>query len=141
MKKNISESQRAAELVRAQPSLCWENAAKLMSHDVYAQAMYVEGAIVTPILKHPQEHAWLAVNGEIIDPTLPDKEVFYFPAHEWTAEAVDDLLVKYKQQPFFRQVEFLTDGVQVQMDEARSLARQFAATLPAFGHSSAVANT
>jgi len=54
----------------------------------FSGATYVEGAIATLNVGWPSEHGWIVFNGEIIDPTLPEMELQYFPAHQWTGKAL-----------------------------------------------------
>jgi hypothetical protein len=69
-------------------------------------------------------HAWVVRNGEIIDPTLPEMELTYFPAHEWPY--ADFLKVNFAGSlPVFRRAEFLTDGRQVVMDQVRDTAEEW----------------
>jgi hypothetical protein len=124
MVKNIPASTRAAKLVKAKPNECWKNAANLMFESGFESASYVEGAIVTPTVSQPQEHGWVVLNGEIIDPTLPEKDIHYFPALEWPKDAFLRLYFEDSEMPFFRRVAFLTDSVQVEMNKARQRAKE-----------------
>lgn len=128
LRKNVVESLRAAELVEAKPNLCWENASNVVLHDEFPGATYVEGAVISRQTGFPQEHGWVVSNGEIIDPTLPDRELFYFPAHQWTGKAFTDVFFKYEDKPYFNHSEFKVEAVQVEMDKARAAAAALAAT-------------
>jgi len=44
----------------------------------YEEADYVEGVIVT-VKDVVTEHGWVELNGVIVDPTLPDDELLYYP--------------------------------------------------------------
>src|SRR5438270_9575544 len=125
MTKNAAESLRAAKLAEAQPNECWENSAKLMRRDEYAAAIYVEGVVISRKVEFPQEHAWLVLDGQIVDPTLPEVDLHYFPAHQWAGEEFVQLDFRYNEKPFFRHVEFMDRGVQVEMDKARKQAWDF----------------
>jgi len=71
MKKDIATSLNIRAIVKAEAELCWRNArVAIMKVPEYAQSTYVEGHIVlnrTLVI----EHAWIAKDGVIIDPTLP----------------------------------------------------------------------
>ena len=97
-----------------------------MSAEDFTRATYVEGVVISRQVTWPQEHAWIVFNGEIIDPTLPDMELHYFPAHQWTGDDFLRVHFRYKDKPFFRHVEFMTKGVQVEMDKARKKAKKHA---------------
>lgn len=82
-KKDVAESQRTAELIRARPQECYFNArAVLRSLPDYSDAAYVEGFIVADC-SIPIEHGWIVRNGTIVDPTLPTDAVAYFPGLEF----------------------------------------------------------
>ena len=121
MNKNVSKSKTASELIFAQPNLCWDSA-NLMFEEGFSQAAYVEGAVVMIGLQ-PTEHAWVVQDGMIVDPTLPEKDLLYLPAHIWTYDDFQKIHFRRGGKPFFRRVEFLVNGVQVEMDKARAAAR------------------
>lgn len=78
-KKDENESRRVAVAIKAAPSQCWFNARRAIERlDEYAEASYVEGWCV---LSGGMcvEHGWLVLNGVIIDPTLPEGVMAYFP--------------------------------------------------------------
>ena len=77
--KDKSESARMKRLVRSKPKQCYVNAARVVLHvPDYANADYVEGlAVIGGGLVI--EHGWVEEDGIIIDPTLPDKDMDYFP--------------------------------------------------------------
>ena len=76
--KDILESQRVRKSIRAKRGQCYYNAFQVI-HDVpeYAEADYVEGFVVRCGV--PIEHGWVEKDGVIVDPTLPEDEVAYFP--------------------------------------------------------------
>lgn len=77
--KNIPESERTKKLVNARPQQCYRNAFRVVSSlPDYAGATYVEGLAVLPG-GFPLEHGWVERDGEIIDPTLLDDGIAYFP--------------------------------------------------------------
>lgn len=79
MTKNKVESARVRQLVRAEPKQCFRNAVRVIQ-DVpgYEEADYVEGVIVHA--NHVvTEHRWVEMNGVIVDPTLPDDDLLYYP--------------------------------------------------------------
>ncbi len=76
--KNCEESKRVGKLVRAKAQQCYANAMRVvMEVPEYASADYVEGMAVSDGL--PIEHGWVEVDGVILDPTLPTKQIEYFP--------------------------------------------------------------
>lgn len=125
MNKNISESRKAASLVKAKPHMCWENAAKMMHKDGCEESIYVEGVVITSNGSLPVEHAWVVRDGEIIDPTQPDLELRYFPALEWPYSKFVIANCKYNSKPFFQHRDFKIGAEQVEMDKARALAEKF----------------
>src|SRR4051794_40610713 len=101
MKKNVDASLNAKRLVGGQPNLCWQNAANVMFEDGFEDAIYIEGAVITPLLDRPREHGWVILNDEIIDPTLPEKEMHYFAAYRWTREDFERLYFTYTEKPYY----------------------------------------
>ncbi len=66
----------------------------------------------------------VVLSGEIIDPTLPEMNLRYLPAHSWSTDEFGRLHFECSDMPFFRRVGFLSDGVQVEMDKVRAEARE-----------------
>ena len=83
VEKDHAESKRVCRAIRAAVKQCWLNARKAIERlDEYAEARYVEGWIVSgsgALI----EHGWVVNNGKIIDPTLPEMVVTYFPGLEF----------------------------------------------------------
>jgi hypothetical protein len=78
MKKNIDNSDSLGRAVRARPKQCYANAWNAIeTQDEYRDATYVEGVAVLKGLV--REHGWIEHDGEIIDPTLLDETMAYFP--------------------------------------------------------------
>ena len=79
LQKDTVESKRVATNVRAKPQRCFGNAFRVvMNIPEYAQADYVEGMVVIGrAVAH--EHGWVEKDGVIIDPTLPNDDLDYFP--------------------------------------------------------------
>jgi hypothetical protein len=77
--KDITESKRARRQVRAKAKQCYHNAFRVVFEiPEYAHADYVEGlAVIKKGLVI--EHGWIEKNGMIVDPTLPEDELDYFP--------------------------------------------------------------
>jgi len=77
--KDKKESTRTKRLVRSRPKRCYHNAFRVIFEiPDYANADYVEGlAVIGRVLVI--EHGWVEKDGVIIDPTLPDKDLDYFP--------------------------------------------------------------
>jgi hypothetical protein len=86
MKKNIAESTRVGKLVRAKKKQCYGNATRVvLALPEYANADYVEGLAViggTLVI----EHGWVEKDGVIVDPTLPARELAYFPGLRFTGQ-------------------------------------------------------
>lgn len=88
MKKNIEESIRAGThpKVLVEAGYCYANAFRAMLNvPEYHDADYVEGWAVYDG-GFCMEHGWVEKDGEIIDPTWPDRDVTYFPGlrfHGW----------------------------------------------------------
>jgi len=84
--KNVEESQRVGERVRAKAKQCYYNAFHIiMTLPEYANADYVEGIAVMGGLII--EHGWVEKDGAIIDPTLPDRKAVYFPGLRFRGDA------------------------------------------------------
>jgi hypothetical protein len=81
--KDLVESRRVAQLINAVPKQCWWNARRaILKLDKYSEASLIEGwALVEGVLAI--EHGWIVNNGAIIDPTLPDDPIQYFPGLEF----------------------------------------------------------
>lgn len=77
--RDVMESLRVRRMLRAKTGHCYYNASRtIMEIPEYANAEYVEGvAVVRP--KVVIEHGWIERDGKIIDPTLPEEPVMYFP--------------------------------------------------------------
>jgi len=77
--KDVAESKRVRRLLRARPQQCFWNAFQAVQRvPEYADAEYVEGIAVNRY-RITLEHGWVEKDGVIIDPTLPDDELVYFP--------------------------------------------------------------
>jgi hypothetical protein len=76
--KNVEKSKRLKGAIRARAQQCYANAwDAIETQEEYQHATYVEGMAVARGLVI--EHGWVEQDGEIIDPTLPDAGVTYFP--------------------------------------------------------------
>lgn len=105
--KDPVESAHVAALIRARRQECWSNARKAILRIAdYAEASYVEGWVVTDrglVI----EHGWIVRDGKIIDPTLADRVMTYFPGLEFKGrQGIADFLATSKgrecqQSPFF----------------------------------------
>lgn len=105
--KDIDESRRVSRALRAAMKACWFNARKVVLRlPEYAQASYVEGWLVVGN-GMMMEHGWVAKDGLVIDPTLPEKEIVYFPGLEFVGrDGIEAFLAtkkgkKCKKSPFF----------------------------------------
>jgi hypothetical protein len=81
--KDPAESARVGKAIRATPTQCWFNSRRaIMRLDEYAGAAYVEGwAVLDDVL--PIDHGWVVRGDAVIDPTLPEQAVAYFPGLEF----------------------------------------------------------
>jgi hypothetical protein len=84
VKKDIAESMRVANVVHAAGQQCYRNAFRVIKKvPEYSKADYVEG-IATFDKEGPIEHGWIETKGVVIDPTLPQDEMVYFPGLRFT---------------------------------------------------------
>ena len=68
------EIQKAiVESVQPQPKQCFANATEIVEN---FDATYVDGFVTVGVV--PLEHAWVLVDGEFFDPTLPDYRGEYY---------------------------------------------------------------
>jgi hypothetical protein len=84
MMKDKVESARVQRLVRrlvrAKPNQCFRNAVNVVRYvPGYEEADYVEGVIVPTKRSVVTEHGWVEKNGVIVDPTLPNDDLLYYP--------------------------------------------------------------
>ena len=78
MNKNVDKSKKLRKTIRAKAQQCFANAwDAIETQEEYQNATYVEGMAVVNGL--PIEHGWIEHDGEIVDPTLLDANVVYFP--------------------------------------------------------------
>jgi hypothetical protein len=104
--KDAAESRRVGRAIRAIQKQCWFNARRaILRLGEYADAGYVEGWAVVNGL--PMEHGWIVRDGVVIDPTLPDAVVVYFPGLEFQGrDGIHEFLASKlgrgcKKSPFF----------------------------------------
>lgn len=101
-------SNETAALVEAERTRCYRNARRaLLEVPALTEARYVEGWVID-LRKGgalpPTEHAWLELDGLVVEPTQPDALYSYFPVvrfdqaavRQWVPDAKDDV-------PFIRQ--------------------------------------
>lgn len=85
--KDVAESERVGQKIRAVPKQCWFNARRVIQNlKDYTQASYIEGWAVSQ-RGFLIEHGWIIRDGMIIDPTLPTKAYRYFPGLEFRGRA------------------------------------------------------
>jgi hypothetical protein len=78
MNKNIDKSKKLRRAIRAKAKRCYANAwDAIETQEEYRNATYVEGMAVLDFMVI--EHGWIEHEGEIIDPTLLDANIAYFP--------------------------------------------------------------
>lgn len=102
--KDVIESARVSQAIRAVPKQCCLNARKaVLKLKEYADASYIEGWV---FLNFPIEHGWIVKDEMIIDPTLPNSPGVYFPGLEFRGRAgIEEFLKtnlgrKCKKTPF-----------------------------------------
>jgi hypothetical protein len=83
LRKNFELSLKLSKDRRTgvKPNQCWYNSFKTMFYckEYERDAVYVEGILVDNGSSFDCEHGWLEIDGQIVDPTLPDDDGFYFP--------------------------------------------------------------
>jgi hypothetical protein len=86
---NLPLSKRAAKIVNAVPKACWQNAYRALLHvPELASGYYVEGWYVSHGIYIAFEHAWIELDGHIIDPTPISwkRHHAYFPGLRFTKD-------------------------------------------------------
>jgi hypothetical protein len=84
--KSVSESKRVRKAVRAKSKQCYKNAVRVIQKvPEYRNADYVEGYAAIGG-KLCIEHGWVEQDGVVIDPTLHDEGIVYFPGLRFTGE-------------------------------------------------------
>lgn len=148
---NLELSQQLSQAVRALAEECFSNAYRAIQKH-YPDALYIEGFAVTNLgLCLPVEHAWLEVNGEIVDPTFcnralpvpkqysdfagersdPTLALAYFPVLKLTLAKVNDFARKTGKIHFtwFQfDNDIFTDEQRQQYTTAQKAAFEFART-------------
>jgi hypothetical protein len=78
MQKNLEKSKKLKKAVRSKAKECYANAWRAIeTQEEYKDATYVEGMAVVQGLVI--EHGWVEHEGEIVDPTLLEADMAYFP--------------------------------------------------------------
>ena len=78
MNKNLEKSMQLKTAINARARECWTNAWEATAtQDEYKDATYVEGVVIA--YGDVVEHGWIEHEGDIIDPTLLDANIAYFP--------------------------------------------------------------
>lgn len=126
MEKNVELSQQAAALIGARPNECFNNGRRLMGREEYCRATYVEGAVFMKGLRQPEPHCWVVLDGEIIDPTLPEMDVPYFPAISLTGIDYLTAITHRPDKPLYN-----AHPHEKEMDVARNAAWAWRDSLPA----------
>lgn len=97
MTLDLEKSKEVAKKIKAKPKRCFYNAFKALDY-LPPEAMYIEGWVLK--LGLAIEHAWINLNGAIIDPTLyHDPPAKYYPGMELTVTELLDLAAKYGDLP------------------------------------------
>ena len=82
--KSVSESKRVGKAVKAKKQQCYINAMRVIWYvPEYEEADYIEGYAVIGS-NFCIEHGWVEHDGIVIDPTLPDDKMAYFPGLRFT---------------------------------------------------------
>ena len=95
-------SKRAAKTINAVRNGCWENAYRaLMELPELAHGQYVEGWFVRIDLPIPIEHAWIELEGKLIDPTPISwhARYAYLPALRFTRDELVEALMEKTALP------------------------------------------
>jgi hypothetical protein len=80
MDRDSEQSRALARRIRAVPKQCFFNCWRVIARlGQYAGATYVEGLAVNRRSRLVFEHAWIEHEGALLDPTLPDRDLAYFP--------------------------------------------------------------
>jgi len=80
MHKDIGQSSALAKRIRSRQKQCFLNCWRVIGRlDQYAEATYVEGLAVNLRSRLVFEHAWIEHEGVLLDPTLPEGNLAYFP--------------------------------------------------------------
>ena len=83
LKKNVELSKQLArdKRIRVKQNECWYNAFKTIYYcrEYERDAVYIEGISVEIKSGLEFEHGWLEIDGQIVDPTLPEDDTVYFP--------------------------------------------------------------
>ncbi len=130
MQINTELSQLIAIQVQSQPNQCYQNAARALEV-LGSTARYVEGFLLMQGLYIPMRHAWIELDGIIIDPSpLEGVAAGYYPVACYTYEQVVNQLKAQSGLPFFgrtinlaEQEKFLTGLVRSLETSANSRAR------------------
>lgn len=109
--KDHEESLIVSERISAELNRCWWNACKaIQTLPEYFNATYVEGMAVVVNIPEPFEHGWIVCNGVIIDPTLEEHFIWYFPSFEFKGkEGIRAFLQsnpKWSEPPFYKSPRF-----------------------------------
>ena len=80
MDKDIGQSRALAKRIRSRQKQCFFNSWRVIERlDQYAEAIYVEGLAINLRSRLLFEHAWIEHEGVLLDPTLPEGNLVYFP--------------------------------------------------------------
>jgi hypothetical protein len=82
MKKNVELSLQLSrdKRIGVKQNQCWYNSFKTLFYcqEYEYEAIYVEG-MLADVSGFCTEHGWLEIDGQIVDPTLPEDDGYYFP--------------------------------------------------------------
>jgi len=103
---DIELSKEVMKRINARPKECWNNAFDALKIYGPAGAKYVEGWAATknedddaqsPLII---EHGWIEYGEVIIDPTIPDQIIQYFPGIRYDLEEALEAASQIKELPF-----------------------------------------
>jgi hypothetical protein len=93
-------SRRAAESLGNGPQSAWRTACRVLrSVSELKDAFYVEGWAVTLDNRLVIEHAWIEIEGKIIDPTRWHSKMAYFPVLRFDRNQVLEALAECPKLP------------------------------------------
>ena len=99
---DVARSKELAAAVRAQPKQCWRNCAMGLGH-LLGAGLYVEGCAVACLeeVEFATPHAWLEIEGKVLDPTWDPPGVRYFPVARYGLSEILDLLDVEPELPLY----------------------------------------
>lgn len=122
MPKDVQLSEAVQKQINARPNECWRNAIlALFSTPALEGAVYVEGWCVAFF---SFEHGWLELpDGTIIDPTITEDDMQYFPGVKYTLEELEKRIKKHSLNLPLVRYDFKRGGMEnIEYSKAHSKA-------------------